>query len=91
MRAILKLAPDAPLDELDRGLLDLALRVTRQPGPMGPEPVARLRAAGLDDRGILEAVNLIAYFNYVNRVADALGVMPEGRRPDDLKDLADWR
>lgn len=91
MRAILNLAPEAQLDELDRGLLDLALRVTRQPGPMGPEPVERLRKAGLDDVGILEAVNLIAYFNYVNRVADALGVMPEARRPEELRGLADWR
>ena len=87
---MLALAPDAHLDELDRALLDLAWRMTRQPGPAGPEPVERLRAAGLDDAGVLEAVNLIAYFNYVNRVADALGVMPEARRPAELRGLADW-
>ena len=86
----MKLGPDAELDEVDRGLLDLALRMTRQPGPAGAEPVERLRAAGLSDIAILEAVNVIAYFNYVNRVADALGVMPEARRPAELKGLADW-
>jgi alkylhydroperoxidase family enzyme len=37
----------------------------------------RLRAAGLADRAILDAVQVIAYFNYINRVADALGVDPE--------------
>ena len=36
-----------------------------------------LRDAGLDDRGILDAVQIIAYFNYINRVAQALGVPPE--------------
>lgn len=91
MRKILNLAPDAHLDEVDRALLDLATRMTRQPGPMGPEPVKRLRDAGLDDVAILEAVNIIGYFNYINRVVDALGVEVEERRPRDVRELADWR
>lgn len=91
VKAMLELSPDAHLDELDRALLDLALRMTKHPGPAGSEPIERLRAAGLDDVGILEAVNLIAYFNYVNRIADALGVHPEERRPPELRGLADWR
>jgi len=44
---------------------------------MGPADVAGLRAAGLDDRAIHDATQVVAYFNYINRVADALGVEPE--------------
>ena len=41
---------------------------------MSEEDLAPLRAAGLTDRDILDAVEVIAYFNYINRVADALGI-----------------
>lgn len=44
---------------------------------MSAEDVAALRAAGFDDRGIHDATQVAAYFNYINRVADALDVMPE--------------
>ena len=40
-----------------------------------------LRGAGLTDVEILDAVQVIAYFNYINRVADALGVDPESDMP----------
>jgi hypothetical protein len=36
-----------------------------------------LRLHGLSDADILDAVEVISYFNYINRVADALGVDPE--------------
>lgn len=45
---------------------------------MGEPDVARLRAAGLDDVAIHDATQIIGFFNYINRVADALGVEPEG-------------
>jgi len=44
---------------------------------MLPADLDALRAAGLDDRAIHDAVQVIAYFNYINRVADSLGVEPE--------------
>lgn len=44
---------------------------------MSEADVENLRAIGLDDRGIHDATQVIAYFNYINRVADALGVEPE--------------
>lgn len=44
---------------------------------MGPSDIDLLRAAGLDDRAIHDATQVIAYFNYINRIADALGVEPE--------------
>ena len=47
--------------------------------PGGPEPrhLETLRLHGLSDRDILDAVEVISYFNYINRVADALGIDPE--------------
>ncbi len=44
---------------------------------MGPDVIDRLRANGLDDRAIHDATQIISYFNYINRIADALGVEPE--------------
>lgn len=44
---------------------------------MTREDCDRLRASGLTDRDILDAVEVISYFNYINRVADALGIDPE--------------
>ena len=44
---------------------------------MGPADIADLRAAGWDDRGIHDATQVCAYFNYINRISDALGVHPE--------------
>lgn len=41
---------------------------------MGREDLEALRAEGLDDRGVLQANLIAAYFNYINRVADGLGV-----------------
>lgn len=45
---------------------------------MAEDDLAPLRAEGLDDRGILEVVEVTAYFNFVNRLADGLGVSLEG-------------
>ena len=39
-----------------------------------PEDHAKLRAAGFDDQGILQITLIAAWFNYINKVADALGV-----------------
>jgi alkylhydroperoxidase family enzyme len=41
------------------------------------QDVETLRKHGLADRDILDAVEVIAYFNYINRIADALGIDPE--------------
>ena len=55
---------------------------------MAESDVLALRRAGLDDVAIHDATQIIAYFNYINRVADALGVeredfiRPWGERPD---------
>jgi alkylhydroperoxidase family enzyme len=55
-------------------MLDYAAQLTRDATRIGPADLDRLRQVGFDDRAILQ-INLIAsWFNYVNRVADGLGV-----------------
>ena len=44
---------------------------------MGETDVAALRSVGFDDVAIHDAVQVVSYFNYINRIADALGVEPE--------------
>jgi uncharacterized peroxidase-related enzyme len=64
----------ADLSEQDRAMLDYTAKLTRHAWTVTPEDLDRLRTVGFDDRGILQ-INLIAsWFNYINRVADGLGV-----------------
>ena len=67
----------APLNKVDRALCAYAEKLTRAPSEMGEGDVQRLRAEGLDDVAIHDATQIIGFFNYINRVADALGVEPE--------------
>lgn len=67
----------APLDARTRALLDFAVQVTTRLHTVRKENIDALRAAGWDDAQILAAVQVIAYFNYITRIADALGVEPE--------------
>jgi uncharacterized peroxidase-related enzyme len=68
------LAPDLALSSRERALLAYADRLTLAPATVRREDVAALRAAGLDDRGIHDACAIVAYFAFVNRIADGLGV-----------------
>jgi uncharacterized peroxidase-related enzyme len=64
----------ANLNDADRAMLDYAAKLTRHAWKVTPEDLDRLRSLGFDDRAILQ-INLIAsWFNYINRVADGLGV-----------------
>ena len=67
----------AGLDDVTTAMLDFTERLTREPASVGREDVERLRGAGLDDRAITDVVQVCAYFNYINRIADALGVEHE--------------
>ena len=51
--------------------------MTRQPAALRRQDLETLRKHGLTDRDVLDAVQVVAYFNYINRVADALGIDPE--------------
>jgi uncharacterized peroxidase-related enzyme len=64
----------ADLSDADRAMLDFAVRLTRAAYKLMPEDLDRLRAVGFDDTGILQITLIAAWFNYINRVADALGV-----------------
>ena len=64
----------APISEQDRVMLDYVVQLTRDATRIGPAYHERLRAVGFDDRAILQITLIAAWFNYINRVADALGV-----------------
>ncbi len=64
----------APITAADRAMLDYVGKLTKDATAIGPQDHERLRGHGFDDRGILQITLIAAWFNYINRVADALGV-----------------
>ena len=64
----------APISEQDRVMLDYVVKLTKDATKCSPEDHIALRNVGFDDRGILQITLIAAWFNYINRVADALGV-----------------
>jgi uncharacterized peroxidase-related enzyme len=67
----------APLAAADRALCALAAKLTHHQAQMTPDDLDALRGHGFDDRAIHDAVQVIGYFNYINRIAHGLGVEPE--------------
>jgi uncharacterized peroxidase-related enzyme len=67
----------APLSAIDRALCEYAEKLTHTPSAMSPADPDKLREIGFDDRTIHDATQVISYFNYINRISDALGVEPE--------------
>ena len=63
-----------PLSDQDRVMLEYVDQITRDATRITPEHHGRLREVGFDDRGILQITLIASWFNYINRVADALGV-----------------
>lgn len=61
----------------DAALCAFAAKLTEQPAAMTQTDIRTLRNAGFSDEAILDTVQVVGYFNYINRVADALGVEPE--------------
>lgn len=66
-------------DEAERALLAYAEKLTVTPTAIAQDDVQRLRDAGFDDRAIHDACAIVAYFAFVNRIADGLGVDLEDR------------
>ena len=71
-------APEQAFEGAELALLRYARKLTRAPGEMTEADVTVMRDAGLDDGQILEANQIIGYFNYVNRLLNGLGVTTEG-------------
>lgn len=79
---------EAELSPRERALAEYAEKLTRSPQEMCEADVAALRTAGLEDVAIHDLIQVTAYFNYINRVADAVNVdlepeMPPHPRPDE--------
>jgi uncharacterized peroxidase-related enzyme len=74
VRALKEDYENAPLDPADRAMLDYAGKVTTKAISIGPSDHQALRDQGFDDRAILQITLIAAWFNYINRVADSLGV-----------------
>jgi len=64
----------APISDQDRTMLEYVEKITRDATQVSRQDHERLRAAGFDDKGILQITLIASWFNYINRVADALGV-----------------
>jgi uncharacterized peroxidase-related enzyme len=64
----------APISDQERAMLDYVVQITRDATRISPADHERLRSVGFDDRGILQITLIASWFNYINRVADALGV-----------------
>jgi alkylhydroperoxidase family enzyme len=78
VKALVEDYEHAPISAQDRVMLDYVSVVTKDATRVTPAHHKRLREVGFDDRGILQITLIASWFNYINRVADALGV---GRGP----------
>jgi uncharacterized peroxidase-related enzyme len=68
----------APITPQERVMLDYVVQLTKDATRISRADHDRLRQAGFDDKGILQITLIASWFNYINRVADALGVGREG-------------
>lgn len=75
----------ANISEQDRAMLDYVVKLTKDATKCSPEDHARLRSVGFDDRGILQITLIASWFNYINRVADSLGVGRDWSSEDLLR------
>ncbi len=64
----------APITEAERVMCDYVVQLTKDAVKITPRHHEKLRAAGFDDKAILQITLIASWFNYINRVADSLGV-----------------
>ena len=64
----------APITEQERVMCDYVVKLTKDAVQCSPMDLDKLRQVGFDDKGILQITLIASWFNYINRVADALGV-----------------
>ena len=75
----------ATLDEKDRALLQFARKLNDSPGKMSAADIDLLRHAGVTDQNIFDTVVIVAYFNFMNRIADGLGVVPDAEKQESYE------
>jgi len=68
----------APISDAERVMCEYVVQLTKDATKIHPGFHERLRAAGFDDKAILQITLIASWFNYINRVADALGVGRDG-------------
>jgi uncharacterized peroxidase-related enzyme len=93
-KAVAETVVSARLDALPermRMLHRYALKLTASPQDMAESDVQALRRGGLTDRDIVDANQVVAYFNYVNRAAEGLGVELEGYWPPEARERRVYR
>jgi len=64
----------APITLQERVMVDYVVKLTKDATKVWKDDIERLRSVGFDDRGILQITLIASWFNYINRVADSLGV-----------------
>ncbi|HXZ40806.1 MAG TPA: hypothetical protein VEG68_08695 [Terriglobales bacterium] len=64
----------APITDQERVMLDYVVKLTKDATRVSKDDPEQLRAVGFDDKAILQITLIASWFNYINRVADALGV-----------------
>ena len=73
----------ADLEPAMTALLETCIQLNRRPWTVGPENVATLKEHGFSDEAIHDAYQVTAYFAYINRIADGLGVEMEPEMPPE--------
>jgi uncharacterized peroxidase-related enzyme len=68
----------APIPPQERVMIDYVVKLTKDATQVSKDDHEKLRAAGFEDQAILQVTLIASWFNYINRVADALGVGREG-------------
>ncbi len=79
VQALRKDFRSAPISDQNKTMLEYVVKLTRDATQCSPEDHKKLRAVGFDDKGILQITLIASWFNYINRVADALGVGRDGQ------------
>lgn len=92
-RAMAQLVIDGKFDDLGPRLAmcGYAVELTRHPQRTSEDMLTPMRAAGLTERELIDVNQVIAYVNYVNRVAQGLGVELEATWPDDVRERRAYR
>jgi uncharacterized peroxidase-related enzyme len=68
----------APITAQERVMIDYVVKLTKDATQVHRDDHEKLRGAGFEDKAILQITLIASWFNYINRVADALGVGREG-------------